>query len=94
MEKQSRKNQGDAAISEFKETIRIDPDNAGAHFNLGIAYGGQGNELDNLDAEVAEYKEAIRINPDHADAHYALGWANKEQGKYVKIGQASSEGRK
>ena len=67
---------------------------ADAHINLGIAYGGQGNELDNLDAEVAEYKEAIRINPDHADAHYALGWANKEQGKYVKIGQTSSEERK
>ena len=50
----------DASISELKEVIRIDPDNAGAHFNLGTAYLGQ----DKHEGAISEFKEAIRIDPD------------------------------
>jgi tetratricopeptide (TPR) repeat protein len=55
-----RRDDLDAAISEFKEAIRIDPDNAGFHFNLGLIYQAQGNP----DPAIAEFKEAGRLDPD------------------------------
>lgn len=65
------------AIAEFEEAIRLDPDNALAHFNLGVAYQYQGK----LDQAVAEYQEAISIDPDYAEAHNNLGIAYDDQGK-------------
>ena len=57
------------AEKEYKEAIRINPNLAEVHNNLG-------NLLYNLkrfgEAE-KEYKEAVRINPDHAKAHNNLG---------------------
>ncbi|MDP7531067.1 MAG: tetratricopeptide repeat protein, partial [Candidatus Scalindua sp.] len=50
------------AIESFRQAIRIDPDDAGAHFNLGDAYLGLNDEdsaleqheiLKSLDSELA-----------------------------------------
>ena len=43
-----------------REAIRLKPDYAEAHNNLGIALTDQGK----LDEAVAEYREAIRLKPD------------------------------
>ncbi len=59
----------DEAEKECIEAIRINPDFAKAHYNLGNLLKDKGREED---AE-AEYREAIRINPDFADAHINLG---------------------
>ena len=45
------------------------PDDAAAHYNLGLALGDQGK----LDEAVAEYRTAIRLKPDVAEAHSNLG---------------------
>jgi len=58
----------DEAIAEFREAIRINPDFAEAHYNLGKAWHGLGE----LDLAVAEWREAIRLKPDYALAHYAI----------------------
>jgi tetratricopeptide (TPR) repeat protein len=51
--------------------VRLDPDSAGAHYNLGIAFVYQGQ----LDEAARQYGEAIRSNPDYAEAHNNLGVA-------------------
>ena len=51
------------------ETLRINPDIAKVHFDLGVAYGEQGR----TDEAIREYQAALRINPDYAEAHYNLG---------------------
>jgi tetratricopeptide (TPR) repeat protein len=57
------------AERQFKEVIRLNPKDAGAHLNLGVIYANM-NRLD--EAEQA-YKNAISLNPKLVDAHYNLG---------------------
>ncbi|MDV2502756.1 MAG: tetratricopeptide repeat protein [bacterium] len=59
------------AVTAFKEAIRLKPDFAKAHLNLGVAYGS----LSRYEEAIAAYKEAIRLKPDYAGAHYNLGLA-------------------
>jgi len=64
------------AIREYREALRINPDNAAAHSNLGNAFQAK----DFPDEAIREYREALRINPDHALAHSNLGVALKAKG--------------
>ena len=49
----------DEAIREFREAIRLNPEYAEAHYDLGAALF----ELDNgVDEALAEFREALRIN--------------------------------
>ncbi len=57
------------AIDTYKQAVRINPDDAEAHYNLGVAYGDSGMYKEAIE----EYKQAIRINPDYAEAHHDLG---------------------
>jgi tetratricopeptide (TPR) repeat protein len=61
----------DEAIAQFREAVRIDPDDADARHRLAITLADQGK----LDEAVAEYRAAIRIQPDLAESHYNLGLA-------------------
>jgi len=60
------------AIIHAQESIRIKPDNSGALYNLGLAYGAQG-QLDR-DA-IKAFKRAIDINPDIPEYYYDMGVA-------------------
>jgi len=60
----------DAALREYQEAVRIDPNNVDAHIGAGRALGEKGER----DAALAEFKEAIRLNPDSAEAHNGMGW--------------------
>jgi tetratricopeptide (TPR) repeat protein len=57
------------AIEAYKQTIRINPDDAIAHCNLGFAYDQLGFHEEAREA----YIQAISIDPDYAEAHYYLG---------------------
>lgn len=57
--------------------LKLDPDNAWAHFKLGHLYHSEGN----LDAAIQEYRTAIHLKPNEARPHLALGRALKAQGK-------------
>ena len=67
------------AIAEFREAIRLKPDDAWAHRKLGDALHNQGKMAE----AIAAYREAIRINPDYAWAHIGLGQALRSQGDYA-----------
>ena len=55
----------------WKEYIRKNPDDAGAHLSLGYAYVISGK----LKEAIESYKQALRIDPDYTKAHYNLGVA-------------------
>jgi tetratricopeptide (TPR) repeat protein len=58
------------AIDVFKQAIKINPDDADAHNNLGFTYG---LFLKMHKEAIEEYKQAIRIKPDDKMTHIHLG---------------------
>jgi tetratricopeptide (TPR) repeat protein len=60
-----------AAVEQFQEAARIEPDSAEVRANLGNAYAREGRAGDARD----QYDAAIRIDPGFAGAHYDLGCA-------------------
>ena len=65
------------ATALFREAVRLKPDFAEAHNNLGLALQEQGQ----LAAAVAQYQQALRLKPNYVNAHYNLGNALKAQGQ-------------
>ena len=61
---QLRQNDAKGAADSLQTALRNDPDNAIAHYQLGIAYNQQ---RDNARAE-SEWREAVRLRPDLSDA--------------------------
>ena len=58
-------------MTNFEDAMRLKPDFAGAHFNLGNVLQGMGRNYD----AVAQYREALRYDPASVDAHNNLGVA-------------------
>jgi len=56
------------AIGHFQEVLRIQPDYAEAHNNLGLALGCLGN----LEEAVRHFREALRIKPGLSEARRNL----------------------
>jgi tetratricopeptide (TPR) repeat protein len=67
----------DEAIGQFQEALRLQPDPADAHYNLGVALASKGQ----VDEAIRQYQEALRLKPDHADAHNNLGVALGKKGQ-------------
>jgi tetratricopeptide (TPR) repeat protein len=59
----------DEAEKEYREAIRINPNLAVPHYNLGNLL----KDLKRYDEAEKEYREVIRINPNFADVHVSLG---------------------
>jgi tetratricopeptide (TPR) repeat protein len=64
------------AVAALREAIRLKPDDASAHTNLGNALSESGD----VRGAIAAYREAIRLNPDYALAHCNLGGALNASG--------------
>src|SRR6516225_9524262 len=64
-----RKGQNDLAIDYLNAALRLKPDFAGAHNNLGNVLREQGQ----LAEAVASLQQALRLRPDFAEAHFNLG---------------------
>jgi superkiller protein 3 len=57
------------AITAFKKSIEINPDDAYVQYNLGIIYWSRGE----TNKAISSYKKAIEINPKFVPAYYNLG---------------------
>jgi Flp pilus assembly protein TadD len=74
----------EAAIAEYREGLRLNPENDSAHYNLGIALGAKGT----LDGAIAETRAAVRLNPNNPVLHYSLAyWLEKEGDREGAIGE-------
>ena len=65
------KGQLEAGIAEWNKVLEMDPRNAKAHNNLGVALLRQGD----LAAGMAHFQQAVEIDPDYSDAQNDLGMA-------------------
>ena len=70
----------DEAIKHYLEALRILPDWAGAHNNLGFALEKRGR----LEETISHYKKALRIKPDYAKAKGNLERALRLTGRSVE----------
>jgi tetratricopeptide (TPR) repeat protein len=68
----------------FMQAVRVKPDYADAHYNLGVAYGKSGKNKEAIEA----FKQTIRFKPDYAEAQYGLGVAYGESGMYEEAREA------
>lgn len=59
----------EAAASEFRAALSLEPNHAEAHYKLGWVLGSQGD----IQQALAELRQAIRLRPDHIEAHHNLG---------------------
>src|SRR5262249_11483837 len=64
------------AAASFRRAVKINPNHAAYHGNLGDVLDRQGD----LPAAAASFRQAIKINPDLAMAHCALGQVLLRQG--------------
>ena len=56
------------AAAEYEAALRIDPDLAEAHYDLGLALSGMGRPAEAL----SHFEAALKIRPDYAEAHNNL----------------------
>ncbi len=67
------------AVAGFRDAIKLHPDLAGLHYQLGnvLRYKGVPDEA------AAEYRDAIRLNPDYAEAYCNLGLVLRSEHDYA-----------
>jgi tetratricopeptide (TPR) repeat protein len=65
------------AIKAYNKALFINPDYAGAYYNMGIVLQDQGK----MEEAIEAYSKALSIKPDYAYAYNNMGIALKEQGK-------------
>lgn len=63
-------------IADYTKAIRLDPKNAEAYSDRGVAY----KEIGQSDKEIADFSEAIRLDPKYAKAYYGRGLAYQRKG--------------
>jgi tetratricopeptide (TPR) repeat protein len=74
----------DEAIEALKEAVRLDPNFANAHTNLGASYKQLGRNEEAIEA----LKEAVRSNPAHPGAYFILGDTYYRLGRYEEAAAA------
>jgi Flp pilus assembly protein TadD len=77
----------DRTAHHFAETVRVHPELAAAHYNLGNALFREGRHA----AAVESLRKALAIDPDYALAHDGLGVALHAQGR---LGEATDHYRR
>ena len=84
---QLRKNDATGAVDSLRAALRNDPDNAVAHYQLGVASLQQNNDSQ---AE-SEWREAVRLRPDLTDAQRALASLEFRRGDVDAVMQTAQQ---
>jgi tetratricopeptide (TPR) repeat protein len=79
----SDKRQYDAAVKAWEKAVSLDPDDARAHNNLGIALAGAGK----MSAAVEEYEKSLTLNANSSQTENNLGSALAEEGNLEEARQ-------
>lgn len=66
------------AVAGFEKSLAINPNNAKAHYALGVCY----NRMRNTEAARRAYTKAIEVDPSYAKAHKALGDLHRQGRSY------------
>src|SRR2546423_4289071 len=78
----SGQNDQTGAMESFRRAVSLDPDNAGAHFNLGTVY----ENIHNYDEAINEYYSAKVLDSRYLEAHNNLArlylWRGKDEKDY------------
>ena len=61
-----------------QKSVKLDPQDAGAHYNLGVTL----QELGRLKEAEASYRQSITLKPKLAEVHHNLGVILQEQGRF------------
>ena len=59
----------DEAIGHYEQAVKLRPDYAEAHYNLGLVLAGRGR----IDEAAAQFQAVLNTRPDHPEAHNNLG---------------------
>lgn len=70
----------DAAVEHFEKALALDPENAGAHCNLALAYAENRNFEKALDA----MDRALSLEPENSRYLHARGWIRVQSGQRQK----------
>ena len=69
-------------IQELDKAIQLDPDDAEAYFNRGVAYG----ELGQYQTAINDYTKAIQLDTDNALAYANRGYSYRKLGQHERGG--------
>ena len=86
-ELQRLKNDPSGAVESLQTALHNQPDNAVAHYQLGLAYAQQRD----LSRAESEWREAVRIRPELADAQRALATLQIGRGEYDNALQTAQQ---
>ena len=73
----SKQGRLDDAIREYREALRLKPDDADTHYDLANALGRKGLWVE----AISQYREDLKLNPDDPAGHNNLGVAFFQKGK-------------
>ncbi|MFQ5701965.1 MAG: tetratricopeptide repeat protein [Acidobacteriota bacterium] len=76
-----------AAIAEYEETIRLDPDNLRAHNDLALALARSGDD----EQAILHYRRTVDLDPTSMVARINLGLALRRKGRTADAGRHLSE---
>lgn len=82
-----RARRANEATEKFEQVIRLDPNNAEAHFSMGIIYEAAGNYAEAL----GSYKKAAVVRPDNKDYKSAIAEVEKKARGQEKTPGLSAE---
>jgi tetratricopeptide (TPR) repeat protein len=84
---QLRHGDANGAADSLQSALKNDPDNAVAHYHLGIAFDQQHNEA----RAESEWREAVRLRPDLTDAQRALASVELRRGDLDALMQTAQQ---